>query len=306
MELRHLRYFVAVAREENVSRAALRLHVSQPALSRQIRDLEDELGFSLLTRSAKAVKLTEAGRLFFVEAQGVLRRVEEAVKTARGVASGQNEELPIAYAPMPTVQFLPATLRIFKKQRSGVRVRLFDLAPEEMLERLHSGKVRMAFSVRPMRSMLRGLRFEELSRDAMRLAVSPDHPLSRCKSISIRSLSKYPLSVYSRKEFPEYHAYLQGLFSSVGQGPTIGEEHEDGISLITSLETGSAVAVLPQSLEHSTGKRLRLIPIVPSPSPLVVGAIWDPAQLSETAAQLLDIARQFAKGTRERESRDRA
>ena len=82
MELRHLRYFVAVAETENVTRAATKLHVSQPALSRQIHDLEDEIGFPLLERSAKSVRLTEAGRTFLIEARAVLQRAEEAVAAA--------------------------------------------------------------------------------------------------------------------------------------------------------------------------------------------------------------------------------
>src|SRR5947199_10242300 len=86
VELRHLRYFVAAAEAENVSRAALKLHVSQPALSRQIRDLEDELGFSLLERSAKSVRLTEAGKVFLIEARAVLQRAEDGVRTARATA----------------------------------------------------------------------------------------------------------------------------------------------------------------------------------------------------------------------------
>src|SRR3954447_23523877 len=86
VELRHLRYFVAVAEMENVTRAALKLHVSQPALSKQIRDLEEELGFSLLERSAKSVRLTAAGQVFLVEARQVLKRADEAVQAARAVA----------------------------------------------------------------------------------------------------------------------------------------------------------------------------------------------------------------------------
>src|SRR6202008_2454598 len=109
MELRHLRYFVAVAEEENVTRAASRLHVSQPALSRQIRDLEEELGFPLLERSAKSVRLTEAGRAFLIEARALLQRVEEAVKTARAIAMG-GIELHVGYAPSLTARILPQTL----------------------------------------------------------------------------------------------------------------------------------------------------------------------------------------------------
>ena len=102
MELRHLRYFVAVAEMENVSRAALKLHVSQPALSRQIRDLEDELGFPLLERTAKSVKLTDVGQVFLIEARAVLERADAAVTAARAVATGQREELHIGYAPTLT------------------------------------------------------------------------------------------------------------------------------------------------------------------------------------------------------------
>ena len=101
VELRHLRYFVAVAEAENVSRASLKLHVSQPPLSRQIRDLEDELGFPLLKRTAKSVSLTEAGRTFLNEARAVLQRVDEGVKKARAVATAGETDLHVGYSPTP-------------------------------------------------------------------------------------------------------------------------------------------------------------------------------------------------------------
>src|SRR4026207_592567 len=107
MELRHLRYFIGVAEQENASRAALKLHVSQPALSRQVRDLEDELGFLLFERSAKSVRLTEAGHAFLTEARAVLQRAEEAVKAARTIADGGIGELHIGYAPSLTARILP-------------------------------------------------------------------------------------------------------------------------------------------------------------------------------------------------------
>ena len=99
VELRHLRYFVAVAEMENVSRAALKLHVSQPALSRQIRDLEDEIGFRLLERTAKSVRLTEAGRAFLNDARALLQHAEEAVTKARAVAKAEPTELHVGYSP---------------------------------------------------------------------------------------------------------------------------------------------------------------------------------------------------------------
>src|SRR6185437_8867534 len=133
MELRHLRYFVAVAEAENVSRAALKLHVSQPGISRQVRDLEDEIGFQLFERSAKSIKLTSAGRSFLTEARAVLQRADEAVKTARAIATGEVGELHVGYAGSPTVRLLPPTLRAFQNESPQVRVRLHDLSTEEML-----------------------------------------------------------------------------------------------------------------------------------------------------------------------------
>src|SRR6516225_11782259 len=107
MELRHLRYFVAVAEEENVSKAALKLHVSQPGISRQIRNLEDEIGFQLFERSAKSVKLTPAGSVFLREARAVLQRANEAVEKARAAIGGGSGKIDIGYAPSLTVQILP-------------------------------------------------------------------------------------------------------------------------------------------------------------------------------------------------------
>ena len=116
VELRHLRYFVAVAEMENVSRAALKLHVSQPALSRQIRDLEDEIGFSLLERTAKSVRLTDAGRAFLDNARALLQNADEAVTKARAVASAEPTELHVGYSPTPTAEILPKTLRHFRRR----------------------------------------------------------------------------------------------------------------------------------------------------------------------------------------------
>jgi LysR family transcriptional regulator, benzoate and cis,cis-muconate-responsive activator of ben and cat genes len=151
MELRHLRYFVAVAEAENVSRAALKLHVSQPALSRQIRDLEDELGFRLLERTAKSVSLTEAGRVFLDESRAVLQRADDAIRVARAAASGGHGELHVGYAPTLAARILPATLRAFQATTPGVRVKLHDLSTEEMLAGLRDERLQVALCARQRR-----------------------------------------------------------------------------------------------------------------------------------------------------------
>jgi len=290
MELRHLRYFVAAAELENVSRAALRLHVSQPALSRQIRDLEDELGFPLLKRSARSVRLTDAGRTFLAEARAVLQRAEDAVKAARAVATGLRGELHVGYAPTPTVRILPPALRAFQAQLPEVRVRLHDLSTEELLAGLRRGSLQIAFLVRPTKAMLRGLRFEELARESLCVAVPPGHPFARLRSVPAERVAREPLVAYSRRDYPEYHELLGRVFAGVGARPRVVEEHEGGASMVAAVEAGYGVALATQSLACSVGPRLRLIPLSPAPEAIVVGAAWPGAGLSAAAQRFLRCA----------------
>ena len=293
MELRHLRYFVAAAETENVSRAALKLHVSQPALSRQLRDLEDELGFLLFRRSAKSVRLTEAGRTFLIEARAVLQRADDAVKTARAIASGGKGELHVGYAPSPTVRILPQILRAFQSQTANVRVKLHDLSTEEMLFGVREGKLQLALTVRPNRAMMRGLRFEELARETMCLAVPQNHPFGRLRSVPLSQAAREPLVVLSRTEYPDYHELLDEIFASTKTRLRIVEEHDSATSLTAAVESGTGVALMPQSLGCSTGPRLKLIPLSPSPDPLIIGAVWSQKNLSPTAERFLKTAKQL-------------
>lgn len=293
MELRHLRYFVVVAEEENVSRAALKLHVSQPALSRQIRDLEEELGFLLLERSAKSVRLTEAGRVFLIESRAVLQRVEEAVKAARAISAGSGE-LHVGYAPSLTARILPPTLRAFQSELHKVRARLHDLSTEEMLTGLRDGKLQIAFVPRLSAAMLRGLKFEERTRDAICLAVAPKHPLAKRRTVTLEKVAREPIIAYSRKEYPEAHEMLNALFVPLKSKPRIVEEHDSVSSLIAAVEAGAGVTIAPQSLICTAGLRLKLIPFSPAPKPLVVGAIWSQGRLSVAGECFLKCAREVA------------
>ena len=239
MELRHLRYFVAVAEEENVSRAALKLHVSQPGISRQIHDLEDEIGFSLFERSGKSVRLTAAGNIFLVESRDVLQRVAEAVKKARAGSVTQTE-INVGYAPSGTVEILPRALRAFMGTFPRVRVTLHDLSVEEMLPLLLQKKLDLALTV-PPRKLPRELDLKELERYAICVAVAPKHPLAKSKSVSLEQMASEPIVVYNRKDYPDYHKSLEKAFSTVDRLPRIGSEH-DGV---TSLILKSAVEVQP-------------------------------------------------------------
>src|SRR5438132_2987249 len=138
MELRHLRYFRAVGEAMNYSKADAQLRVAQPALSRQMQDLEDEIGVDLLRRSPRGVTLTAEGKLFLEEVRELLKRAEESVEKVRALARGEYGELHIGYAPSPTVEILPPALAEFQKSVPGVKVFLHDLSSDEMITGLRN------------------------------------------------------------------------------------------------------------------------------------------------------------------------
>jgi DNA-binding transcriptional LysR family regulator len=293
MELRHLRYFVAVAEEQNITRAAARLHVSQPPLSRQIAMLEDELGVRLLERTARSVRLTHAGQVFLEEARAVLRRAEDAVATVR-TAAEQQTELNVGYAPSPTVEILPGVLRAFQKVMPRVRVNLHDMTGGEMLAGLRDGTLDAALTVEPASKLMRGFGFERLRAYRMGVVVAPGHSFEGRKSVKVEEVLAEPLVVFSRKDYPDYHRGLQAL---AGTGPGIQRrlrfaEECDGItSLIAAVESGRGVALTLEVVNCIAGQRLQFIPVTPKPEPTIVGIAWRKSGLSA-------VAREFVATTR--------
>lgn len=283
-----------MAEAENISRAALKLHLSQPALSRQIRDLEDELGFLLLERSAKSVRLTDAGRVFLGESHAVLQRVEDGVKAARVVAAGQGGELHVGYAPTLTVRILPPTLRAFQAAMPGVRVKLHDLSTEEMLAGLRDAKLQLAFTVRPSPGTLRGLNFRKVMRDSLRLAVAPNHPLGHLPAVPIAEAAREAFIAYSRRDYPDYHELLATTFAAIPTRLRIAEEHDGVSSLISAVEAGCGVALMTNSVGCIAGERLKLLPLTPAPKPLVVGLIWLKLERSAAAEKFVECAAEAA------------
>lgn len=289
MELRHLRYFVAVAEEQNITRAAARLRVSQPPLSRQIRDLEDELGVELLTRGAHSVRLSEAGRIFLTEARAVLLRAEEAVASARAFASGAKGELHVGYAPSLTVSILPGALRAFQAECPGVRVQLHDLSTAELLDGVREERLHLALMVRPQAAAARGIQFDVLQTYPVCVAAHPTHPLARGRSIKLADLKAERLIAYTRKDYPEYHLWVQKLYG--GEGPVISEEHDSVTSLIAAVESGRGVALVSQSLACLAGPRLKLRPLRPAPAPMMVGAAYRAGKLTESTRRFLAVVK---------------
>ena len=286
MELRHLRYFVVVAEEQNVTRAAERLHVSQPALSRQIRDLEEELGVALFQRTAKSVALTEAGKIFLNEARTVLLQAEKAVQTVRAVASGERGRLRIGYAPSLTVELLPKALRAFESATPGVRVTLHDLSTEECVQKLTARKLDVALTVRPSTASMRGLTFEKLITYPLCCAVAVTHPLAKKRSIALPRLRQERLMGYSREDYPEYFDWITKIFKSNPIDPSRMEEYDSATGLIAAVEAGRGVALVSTSMKCLAGPRVKLLPLTPALPPLVVGALTNKS-IQTLAAQFI-------------------
>jgi DNA-binding transcriptional LysR family regulator len=288
-----LRYFVAVAEIENVSRAALKLHVSQPALSAQIRDLEDEIGFLLLERTAKSVKLTKAGRAFLDEARAVLQRADEAVKKARAVARAEPAELHVGYSPTPVAEILPKILRAFQRKMPNVHVRLHDWSNQAILDGVRDGRLQVGLIVRPPKaSSLRDLRYEELFHERVCVAVSPQHPFARRRAIPISEVATEPLIGLTHEDYPEYYDYLSITFSKVKQKPRVVEEHDSMAGILSSVEAGAGVAFGGDVFGYSFGPRVKVLHLTPEPKPISIGLAALKGKLSPAAEKFWHCAKE--------------
>jgi DNA-binding transcriptional LysR family regulator len=281
MELRHLRYFVAVAEEENVTRAAERLHVSQPPLSRQIRDLEEELSVTLFERTARTVRLTTAGKLFLEESRAVLQRVEAAMQSVKAAAGGIRGELSIGFAPSLTVEILPEVLRLFQPAFPGIKVTLHDMSSEEMLSGVEKGTLQLALMAMPDPKRLKGLSglsSEKLRDYELSVALHPNHPLSWRKTLRIGDLKDELLIGYSRSGYPEYHEYLierlgGGEKKSSRKSP-INEEHDSVTALMAAVESGRGVGIVASCIACLAGPRLVVRPLRPRAVAISAGVVW--------------------------------
>ena len=292
VELRHLRYFVAAAEAENLSRAALKLHVSQPALGRQIRDLEDEIGFCLLERTAKSVRLTDAGRAFLRDARVLLHQADEAVKNARAIAGAEPSELHVGYSPTPSAEILPKTLRAFQQAMPNVHVTLHDWSNKEIIDGLRDGRLQLGLIVLPPKAnALRDLRYEELFHERVCVVVAPQHPFARRRAIPITEVAAEPLIGLTHEDYPEYYDYLSIIFSKVKQKPRVVEEYESMSGIMSAVEAGTGVAIGADVFGYSFGNRVKPLPLIPEPKPISVGIAGTKGRLSPAAEKFWECAK---------------
>jgi len=271
MELRHLRYFLAVAEALNFTKAAALLRVAQPALSRRVQDLEDEIGVDLLKRSPRGVVLTAEGKLFLEKTRQILKLADESVEQVRALARGEEGELHMGYAPAPTVEILPPALAAFQKAFPRVRVLLHDFSEQELIDGLRNGRLELALMPRGAGPQSVGLEFETLRSYPICVAVAPKHRFARLKTITLEMVAAEPMIGFNRKDYPEYYVGLDRLFEPLGIKPRVVVECDSSSSLITEIETGRGVAIASPVLRHASGKRLLYRPLTGTTEVLSVG-----------------------------------
>src|SRR5258705_8906255 len=271
MELRHLRYFLAVAEALNFTKAAALLRVAQPALSRRVQDLEDEIGVDLLKRSPRGVVLTAEGKVFLEKTRQILKLADESVEQVRALARGEEGELHMGYAPAPTVEILPPALAAFQKAFPRVRVLLHDFSEQELIDGLRNGRLELALMPRGAGPQSVGLEFETLRSYPICVAVAPKHRFARLKTITLGMVAAEPMIGFNRKDYPEYYVGLDRIFEPLGIKPRVVVECDSSSSLITEIETGRGVAIASPVLRHASGKRLLYRPLTGTTEVLSVG-----------------------------------
>jgi DNA-binding transcriptional LysR family regulator len=271
MELRHLRYFVAAAEALNFTKAAALLRIAQPALSRRVQDLEDEIGVDLLKRSPRGIVLTAEGKVFLEKTRHLLKLADESVEQVRALARGEYGELHVGYAPVPTVEILPPALSAFQKAFPRVRVLLHDLSEQELMEGLRNGKLELALMPRGPGAESVGLEFETLRSYPLCVVVAPTHRFARRKTITLEMVAAEPMIGFNRKDYPEYYLSLDRLFGPLGIELRIIVECDSASSLITEVETGRGVAIASPILKQVSGKRLLYRPLTGTTEAMSVG-----------------------------------
>ena len=294
MELRHLRYFVAVAEMENVSRAAMqRLHVSQPSLSRQIRDLEDEMGVQLLERTAKSVRLTDAGRAFLDEARAILKHTDDAVGKVRAIAGKTETELHIGDWPLATGRVMPALLRAYQQAITNVKVKVHDWPVEKNVAGVRDGRLQLAIILPPLKAnALEELRFEELLPARVCLAVSCDHPFARRQSVSLADAAREPFIGLTREEYPRYLEYLNAIFARVDDKPRLVEEQDGWSGVFSAVSAGTGVALTSDAFSYAFNDRIKLLRLTPEPKRVAIGIITRKGKLSPAAEKFCQCAKE--------------
>lgn len=274
MELRQLRYFVAVAEELSFTRASARLHIAQPALSVQVRRLEDELGVALLDRSRRAVALTDAGALMLAEARSLLGTLDQTVELVRRTAAGEVGRLAIGFVPSASNVALPPLLRRFRSIAPDVAVHLREMAPDDLVRALHEERIDVAFLYLPFDDP--SLEHRVVSREAFVAALPEDHRLAGAEKVAMRQLRDEPFVLPARHGMPGLHARVLELCRRAGFTPLAVQEDVWLVQTIVGLVgAGLGVALVPASVQALARRGVVYRPLRDRVSaPVELAAVW--------------------------------
>jgi DNA-binding transcriptional LysR family regulator len=289
-ELRLLRYFLAVAEELHFGRAAARLQIAQPSLSRAIRDLERALDTELFTRTKRSVRLTEAGQALVREAPHALGEVERACEQARRVGRGEAGELTLGFLPSAAIELVPAVVRASREGYPAVRLRLLELLDDRQLDGLREGRLDIGLLRTPRPSD--EVAFEPLVRERLTVAVARDHRLAGRKRVRYADLREEELILWPRAEAAETFDAIIEACGRAGFSPRVIQEASSPHTIVGLAAAGVGVAVVAGAFRAHSGRDVAFIPI--TDSELVLYVAWRPRDPSPARDNLIALARRAA------------
>ena len=249
MDIRHLRYFVAVAEELNFSRAARRLNMSQPPLSQQVKAMEDELGTPLFERNRRHVRLTEPGRLFLRQARSILTQLEGAGDEVRRAARGEAGELRIAFTgSVPMFEPFPRFIHAFREGHPAVRVEMGHMSSGAQLQALADRRIDIAF-LRPSHQYQAGpeIATRTIWEDELTVMLPARHRLARARRVAVAALAEEPFIMFPRGIGCGLHDHVMGLCSQAGFAPRVAQEGREGVTILALVAAGTGIAILPDT-----------------------------------------------------------
>jgi DNA-binding transcriptional LysR family regulator len=255
MELRHLRYFIAVAEEGHITRAAERLGMQQPPLSQQIQMLERELGVQLLRRKPRGVEMTEAGRVLLEDARAILAHIDHAFAATRRTARGEQGRIAVGFtSSTPFHPFVPRVIRAFREAFPLVSLTLEESGTTELIADLRNERVDAAFIRTPVADPM-GLTVNPLLEEAMLVALPSGHALAlgrdeTATAVALASLAGEIFVVYRRHSGPGLYDAIFAACHAAGFSPVVGQEAPRIVSTLNLVAAGLGIAIVPASLQR--------------------------------------------------------
>jgi len=293
MELRHLRYFVAVADTLNFTKAAAALHVAQPSLTRQIQNLEEEIGVRLLDRSKKHVGLTDEGRTFLVDAKRLLALATESVRAVQRLSRGETGQLNIGYLSNFNFDLLPQTLATFRQDHPLVSLNLFDMTPAEQYRALEAHKIDLGFVGLRFASASESLQWQRLARQNTVVALPVKHPLAKQSRVSLAELKGMFFVGMSEKTHPGFRDWLAQICQPAGFTPRILQDADLEPGLMRFVAEGLGVTLAREQIKNIPHPGVVFRPIAP-PVKADYWIAWNRDNASKALRDYVQILKTFS------------